>query len=177
VTLEPRQVEARLGALLDALDASAFDILFTAPNADTRNRVVAQRIDEYVASRPQAELVASLGSRGYLTVLGRARAMVGNSSSGIIEAASFELPVVNVGMRQQGRLRARNVIDVGDSAAEILQGIRVASSDEFCAGLVGLENPYGDGHAAPRIAEVLAEISLDDKLLIKRFHDLPGASG
>jgi UDP-N-acetylglucosamine 2-epimerase len=101
-----------------------------------------------------------------------AAAVVGNSSSGIIEAASFELPVVNIGTRQKGRVRAGNVIDVGYEAEAISRGIAKALSPEFRSSLTGMENPYGDGCAAERIAKVLSEIPLNDRLLIKRFCDL-----
>jgi UDP-hydrolysing UDP-N-acetyl-D-glucosamine 2-epimerase len=175
VTLEPEHVEARVSALLEALAATDFDLVFTAPNADTHNGAVTRLIEQFVGERPGRVFARSLGSRGYLSLLRRARAMVGNSSSGIIEAMSFELPVVNVGMRQQGRLRALNVVDVGDDAAAIVAGIREATSDGFRAGLVGAENPYGDGHAAARIVDVLAALPLDERLLVKRFHDLPEA--
>jgi UDP-N-acetylglucosamine 2-epimerase (non-hydrolysing)/GDP/UDP-N,N'-diacetylbacillosamine 2-epimerase (hydrolysing) len=172
VTLEIEETEARVRALLDALEASGRDVVFTAPNADTSRDLVARAIDELVARSDRAVLVRDLGTRAYLTLLGRVAAMVGNSSSGIIEAASFRLPVVNVGSRQQGRARAANVIDTGDSRDEILDGIRRAVAPEFRAGLHGLENPYGDGHAAARIVSVLAEVPLDRRLIVKSFHDL-----
>jgi UDP-N-acetylglucosamine 2-epimerase len=99
--------------------------------------------------------------------------MVGNSSSAIIEAPSFGLPAVNVGIRQEGRLRAANVIDVGPSREQIAAGIRRALAPHFRESLRGLVNPYGDGHAAPRIAEVLATVELGPRLLRKRFVDRP----
>jgi UDP-N-acetylglucosamine 2-epimerase len=98
--------------------------------------------------------------------------MIGNSSSGIVEAASFALPVVNIGNRQQGRLRARNVIDVGHSRSEITVGVHRAMSREFRAGLTGLENPYGDGRASDRIVERLRSVKLTNELLRKHFHRL-----
>jgi len=113
----------------------------------------------------------SLGTRGYLSLMTHAAAMVGNSSSGILEAASFRLPVVNVGTRQQGRVRGKNVIDVGYSRAEIEGAIRTALTEEFRASLSDLVNPYGDGHAAERIVERLKSVPLGDALLRKRFHD------
>jgi UDP-hydrolysing UDP-N-acetyl-D-glucosamine 2-epimerase len=172
VTLEPDLVEERIAALLEALDASGLDLLFTAPNADTRTRTVTRAIEAFAAAHSNALVVPSLGS-AYFDVLSRAAAMVGNSSSGIIEAASFGLPVVNVGIRQQGRVRAANVIDVGNEADEILAGIRRATDPPFRASLEGLVNPYGDGHAAERIADVLVPLDPGPELLFKRFHDLP----
>jgi UDP-hydrolysing UDP-N-acetyl-D-glucosamine 2-epimerase len=174
VTLEPDLVERRVASLLEALDASGLDLLFTAPNADTRTRTVARALEAFAADRPNALVVPSLGP-AYFDVLGRAVAMVGNSSSGLIEAASFGLPVVNVGIRQQGRVRAANVIDVGNEADEILAGIRRATAPSFRTSLEGLVNPYGDGHAAERIADVLVPLEPSPDLLVKRFHDLPAA--
>jgi UDP-N-acetylglucosamine 2-epimerase len=102
--------------------------------------------------------------------------MVGNSSSGIMEAASFALPVVNVGMRQQGRERACNVIDVVAEADEIVGAVERALRPEFRAGLRGMVNPYGDGTAATTIAKVLATVPLDG-LLIKAPVPVPCHSG
>jgi len=101
-------------------------------------------------------------------VLAAADAMVGNSSSGLIEAPSFALPVVNVGRRQQGRLRGANVIDVGDATDEILAGLETALAPGARARLRGAPNPYGDGHAAERIARVLREVELGPRLIVKR---------
>ena len=92
--------------------------------------------------------------------------------SGIVEAASFELPVVNVGPRQEGRVRASNVVDVPATETGIAGGLRTVLDPRLKAGLKGLKNPYGDGHAADRIVDRLAEVNLDPSLLIKRFADM-----
>ncbi|HUG38764.1 MAG TPA: UDP-N-acetylglucosamine 2-epimerase, partial [Candidatus Limnocylindrales bacterium] len=115
----------------------------------------------------------ALGEESYGALLREADVMVGNSSSGLIEAPSFGLPVVNVGSRQRGRLRAANVIDVGYGREEIAAGIRRALEPGFRESLRGLVNPYGDGRAAPRIAEVLASVALGPCLVRKRFVDRP----
>jgi UDP-N-acetylglucosamine 2-epimerase (non-hydrolysing)/GDP/UDP-N,N'-diacetylbacillosamine 2-epimerase (hydrolysing) len=96
--------------------------------------------------------------------------MVGNSSSGITEAASFKLPVVNIGNRQKGRICGHNVIHVGHSQAEILAGIKRAVSNHFANSLENLSNPYGDGFAAEKIIDRLRKIKIDSRLLMKRFH-------
>jgi UDP-N-acetylglucosamine 2-epimerase len=84
---------------------------------------------------------------------------------------------VNIGIRQRGRVRAQNVIDVGDSREEIAEGVQRATSDEFRRGLNGMQNPYGDGHAAERIVSRLKKVELDSRLLLKRFHDIGGGNG
>lgn len=101
-----------------------------------------------------------------------AAAMVGNSSSGIVESGSFSLPVVNIGSRQQGRVRGENVIDVGYDRASIATGISRALDPDFRQQLEAMKNPYGDGNSAALIVEKLKGTPVDDTLLMKRFHDL-----
>jgi len=175
VTLEFEQAGWQISQLLDALRTVDLPLVFTMPNADTNGRMVAQMIEEFVESHPSAWLVPNFGRDGYFSMMASAAAMVGNSSSGIVEAPSFALPVVNIGRRQQGRMRAKNVIDVGYEREEILSGIRKALSSEFRASLCGLVNPYGNGRAAEVIVQHLKEAVLDDRLLLKHFVDLAPA--
>jgi UDP-hydrolysing UDP-N-acetyl-D-glucosamine 2-epimerase len=171
VTLDYEQTGPHMSELLTALAVIDMDIIFTYPNADTRSRVIIDMVQEFVNQHDRAKIAVNLGTRAYSSVMKYATAMVGNSSSGIIEAASFELPVVNIGDRQQGRAHGENVIDVGDSAGPIQEAIRIAVSPYFRAGLSGMTNPYGDGHAAAKIVEVTKKIPLDRNLLQKRFYE------
>ncbi len=170
VTLEPDLGRAGLDALLEALASTSTPLVLTFPNADAGGRAFIETIRAFASNRPDTHVAASLGTRMYFTLLSHAAAMAGNSSSGIIEAASFGLPVVNIGPRQDGRLRARNVIDVPATASAISSGLSAALTPEFRASLAGLTNPYGDGRAATRIVDVLEHVPLD-ALLIKRFAD------
>lgn len=172
VTLEYEQTEWQVGELLAALDASELPVVFTMPNADTSGRTISRMIEEFVATHSAAQVVDNLGIQGYFSMMALAAAMVGNSSSGIIEAASFELPVVNVGSRQRGRVRAVNVVDVDYKRASILEGLQRALDPQFRAKLRGIRNPYGSGGASEKIVEILKQVQLDDKLVMKRFHDL-----
>ncbi len=171
VTLEHEATEWQVGELLAALEAAGRPIVFTLPNPDTRGRAIARMIRAFVERHPEARLIESLGTQGYFSLMACAAAMVGNSSSGIIEAPSFGLPVVNIGTRQEGRIRGENVIDVGYGREEIVRGIRDATDPALRARLRGLPNPYGDGHAAEIIVDRLAHIPLDRRLLMKRFVD------
>jgi len=164
----PRQVE-ELTAALEKVDG---DIIVTAPGADTGHRAITAALERLAGRRPLMRLGATLGDAVYTSLLREADVMIGNSSSGLIEAPSFGLPVVNVGDRQRGRLRAANVIDVGADRAAIAGAIRRALDPAFRRGLAGLVNPYGDGHAAPRIARVLREVELGPRLTRKRFVDV-----
>jgi UDP-hydrolysing UDP-N-acetyl-D-glucosamine 2-epimerase len=172
VTLHRDDAVRQLDAVLQAVDDSGLDTVLTYPNADALHRAIVDRLERFVDGDTRFTLVRSLGSDAYYTLLGRAAAMVGNSSSGIIEAASFQLPVVDVGDRQRGRIRPANVVHVEPEVDEIRRALDRVSSEDFRASLAGLENPYGDGRAAPRIADVLTTVPLDDRLLVKRFHDL-----
>lgn len=172
LTLWPGQVEEQVGELLAALDQSGLPVVFTAPNADSGGRRIAAMLANYVATRANTRLVTSLGSAGYFSLMGRAAAMVGNSSSGLIEAPSFALPVVNIGDRQEGRVRGVNVLDVGHGREEIAAAIARAIAPAFRQSLIGRPNPYGDGQACGRILELLKSVALDARLLKKRFCDL-----
>jgi UDP-N-acetylglucosamine 2-epimerase (non-hydrolysing)/GDP/UDP-N,N'-diacetylbacillosamine 2-epimerase (hydrolysing) len=173
VTLESEDTERGTMNLLDALSKLGLPCLFTYPNADTHGRIIIERIEKFCMEHPKSRVVKTAGQRGYYSLMKTVSAMAGNSSSGIIEAASFELPVVNIGNRQKGRIQARNVINCGYQQDEISEAIRKALDPAFRAGLRGLVNPYGDGHAVERIVKRLAEVELGKGLLVKRFADLP----
>ena len=122
--------------------------------------------------RSNTHIFVNLNAVTYWSLLRFVDVLVGNSSSGIMESASFALPTVNVGMRQQGRERARNVLDTVADSIAIVEAIDLALSPEWRADLVGMTNPYGDGGAAQQIAQVLAEADLA-KLLIKAPAPVP----
>ena len=172
VTLEYEQTQYQVEVLLQALRQREEQIVFTYPNADTSSRSIISAIESYCRKHKRAQLAASLGTRGYFSLMAQATAMVGNSSSGIIEAASFRLPVVNIGLRQAGRVRGPNVLDVPVDKLAIVQAISQATSTSFQQSIASCENPYGDGNASPRIVERLADVDLGKQLLQKKFYDL-----
>jgi UDP-hydrolysing UDP-N-acetyl-D-glucosamine 2-epimerase len=161
-----------VAAVLEAIGRVGMPVLLTAPNLDPGREEVRRALEAHVAGDPRARLVEDLGPLLYGSAMARAAAMVGNSSSGLLEAGWFGLPVVNVGTRQKGRLRGPNVVDVEEeSPAAVEAGLRRALDPAFRASLSGRRSPFGDGRAAERIAEALATVPLDERLLRKRFVD------
>ncbi len=174
VTLESDQTTLQIDSMLKALDAVRADCVFSYPNADTNHGIIIERIEAYTEQRPHCRLVKNLGHRTYFSLMNAVSAMVGNSSSGIVEAASFRLPVVDIGTRQQGRIRSRNVIECGYQTKEIVAAIQKAIEPSFRRSLSDISNPYGDSHAAERIVERLVSVDLGPGLTMKRFTDIKG---
>ncbi|MFY9731743.1 MAG: UDP-N-acetylglucosamine 2-epimerase [Candidatus Acidiferrales bacterium] len=176
VTLEHERTEECLSTLLTALSRFENEILFTYPNADMGNAVIIDHVQRFAASRPRTHIFVNLGRRKYHSLQRYVAAMVGNSSSGIIEASIFKLPVVNIGDRQMGRLRTRNIIDVPDEAHAIERAIQTVLSPQFRESISQMEHPYGKGDASKQILQTLKTVPLNGSLLKKRFHDLPRAT-
>jgi UDP-hydrolysing UDP-N-acetyl-D-glucosamine 2-epimerase len=176
VTRDVDSAEAQVRCLVSAIKASGLKAVFTMANADAQGTLINTRLQAACEQVPgRFTWIPHLGHRRYLSCLKHFSVMVGNSSSGLTEAPSFRIPVVNIGDRQRGRVRAANLIDVACSRTAILQGIKRATSSRFRASLRGLRNPYDrfhDGRASERIKEVLKHVPLVDGFLKKSFHDL-----
>jgi GDP/UDP-N,N'-diacetylbacillosamine 2-epimerase (hydrolysing) len=156
--------EVLSAAVLEGLASCDLSVVAIWPNADAGGRAIAARLGS--ASSRLAALVPSVPHAEYLDLLAGASAIVGNSSSGIIEAPFLRVPAVNVGERQSGRERGDNVIDVPVASRAVSEAIRRATAPDFRAGLSG-RSPYGDGYAAPRIVDALTETPIDETLLRK----------
>ena len=163
-------------ALFEALARIDGQVLFCYPNADAGSRTLIERARRFIAERGSGRVFVNLDAPTYWSLLHVVDVMVGNSSSGIMETASFALPTVNVGLRQKGRERARNVIDSMPDAAptadSIVEAVRSAYSAEFRDGLAGMTNPYGEGLAAETIVRVLTTAPMGEALLRKRARDV-----
>ena len=160
--------EEQVDELLAALASVPATYVITFANADAGGRVINRRLSEFAAEHTNAVAVPSLGVDRYIALLSLADAAVGNSSSGLIETPSFELPVVNIGTRQGGRPRAANVIDVPPTTSAIAHGLRRALDPTFRAGLRGVVNPYGDGQTSGRVIAAIHEWLANPDLLVKR---------
>jgi len=170
VTVHPETNSADPGnilqPILDALDAVPAPTLITASNADPGGEYINRALLEFVGRRPWAVYRDTLGGRLYANAIRHCALMLGNSSSGIIEAGLFDMPVINVGSRQEGRLRGSNVHDVAADAAAIA-GLLSSLGREPNRAVAA--TPYGDGKAAARILEILQKLPERSRLLHKQF--------
>jgi UDP-N-acetylglucosamine 2-epimerase len=161
--------------LFAALALLPDQILFSFPNADAGSRELIERTKSFLANRGQCRLFINLDVVTYLSLLQQVRLLLGNSSSGIMESASLAIPTVNVGLRQQGRERPRNVLDATAEVSAILEAIATAKDPSFLRSLEGMTNPYGKGRASEKIVQVLTEVPLSQELLLKRHSDSAAA--
>ena len=175
VTLENNTVEEQFLNLLKVLDRNPkIRMVFTKANADTNGRIVNELIDKYAAQNSErACAFMSLGQKRYLSALKYCRIVIGNSSSGIIEAPSFGKPIINIGDRQKGRICADSVINCGYTQQEIQQAMETALTEEFENKARNCRNPYEKENTAANIISVIKDYLLNDKIKLKKgFYDI-----
>ncbi|QJT28127.1 UDP-N-acetylglucosamine 2-epimerase (hydrolyzing) [Aeromonas media] len=147
-------------------------LIFTKANADVGGRLINRMIDEYTAqNKNRAVCFASLGQLRYLSALKYVDAVVGNSSSGIVEAPSFKIATINIGNRQTGRVRASSILDVDVNEDKIFNAIQRIYTSEFREILKDTTNPYGQGNSSHKVVHVLKQVDLSS-LKMKRFYDI-----
>lgn len=169
VTTEVEQAKNQIIQTLEAIKELEFQTILIYPNADAGGRRIIKIIKKY-EKFPFIQTYKSLPHIDYLSLLKVANVMVGNSSSGIIETPSFHLPVVNIGTRQEGRERARNVLDVDHKKNEITKAIKKSIFDrKFLQSVKKCRSPYGKGMAGTKIARILSTVKLDKKLIQKKL--------
>ncbi|MCT7614598.1 UDP-N-acetylglucosamine 2-epimerase [Aliarcobacter butzleri] len=173
VTLENSTAQEQFQELLEVIDElEDTNIIFTKANSDTDGRIINQMIDDYVARNFHKSVrFTSLGQFRYLSALQYVDAMVGNSSSGLLEAPSFKIGTINIGDRQKGRIKADSVIDCSANKTDIEKAFEKLYSKEFQNSLINVKNPYGDGCASNKIIEVLKNVDLKN-ILKKSFYDI-----
>lgn len=172
VTLEKSDAREQTQNLLNALDLFPdYKIIFTLPNSDTDGKVIAEMMKSYALARPgRVAVYTSLGMVRYLSAMQYVTAVVGNSSSGIIEVPSFGIPTLDIGPRQKGRTAATSVLHCSPSQEDIVAGLNTILSERFCAEAATCSNPYDcDGTAAAIIEQLV--IAEPKNLLIKHFHN------
>ena len=162
--------------LFAALRGVDSQLIFCYPNADAGSRALIERTTAFLAKRANGKLFVNLDAVAYWSLLRQAQVLLGNSSSGIMETASFAVPTVNIGERQRGRERAANVIDAPANREAVLSAIALARSSKFRESLRGMTNPYGDGTASEKIVDVLTSAPLGRELLAKKAWRLKAES-
>jgi UDP-hydrolysing UDP-N-acetyl-D-glucosamine 2-epimerase len=162
--------------LFAALGSVNSQLIFCYPNADAGSRALIERTTAFLAKRANGKLFVNLDAVTYWSLLRQAQVFLGNSSSGIMETASFAVPTVNIGERQRGRERGANVIDAPANREAVLSAIALARSGKFRESLRGMTNPYGDGTASEKIVDVLTSAPLGRELLVKKAWRLKAES-
>lgn len=174
VTLEGGNVEWQIAEFLDVISRFPdLEFIVTKSNADMGGTSINEMLDTAQRKIPNLHVFASLGMAGYLSLMKYAEFVIGNSSSGIIETPAFQIPTVNIGDRQRGRLQAASIINCEPNRESIARAVEKALSEEFRSVCRRVKNPYGDGDAAERIAEKIWEILTEGKIdLKKKFYRL-----
>lgn len=174
VTLDEASTENQFQALLDVCENhKEINFIFTKANADSDGRIINQMIDLFVEKNDNAVAFFSLGMKRYISALKYCSLVIGNSSSGLIEAPSFGIPTINIGDRQKGRLQADSTINCKALKEDIEKAIGVALSNDFKIKASKVINPYGDGNTSEKIVNIITEFVLNDRIeLKKQFFDL-----
>ena len=174
VTLENQSSEVQMNELLQAISMNEdMSFIFTKANSDTNGRIINLMIDNFVKDKENCIAVTSLGSKRYLSALKYCYMVIGNSSSGIIEAPTFKIPTINIGDRQKGRIQANSVINCLPVHESIQAAIDMAKSNEFRTNLHNITNPYGKENTASNIVSIIMEFLLNKRIDIKkRFFDV-----
>lgn len=172
-TLENCTAESQFHELLAAVGSlENTHIIFTKANSDTDGRIINQMIDQFVFKNSNKSIAfTSLGQLRYLSALQFMDAIVGNSSSGLLEAPSFKIGTINIGDRQLGRLKAQSVIDCLPIKESILNAFEELYSDEFQRHLPNIQNPYGNGMASKQIIKIIKKIE-SSNILKKSFYNI-----
>lgn len=171
-TLSNQSSKEQFQNILDALsELENTNIIFTKANGDTDGKIINQMIDEYVSNNSNSIAFTSMGQLRYLSALQYMDAMVGNSSSGILEAPSFKLPVVNIGDRQTGRIKASNIIDCSNNLNEIKTAINNALSNEFKNEIKNMISPFDNGNCSKSLIKIIKSSKLN-YLINKEFHNI-----
>lgn len=171
-TLSNTSAKNQFTELLTAI--SKFDnyqFIFTKSNADNDGRVISKMIDDFIKENSNCYAFESLGVLRYLSTIKQCAAVIGNSSSGYTEVPSFNIPTINVGNRQIGRVKAKSIIDVTINAKEITKAIKKASSKQFQKNIKHHKSPFGDGTASKQIIKVIKKFNFSN-VLQKSFQDL-----
>ena len=171
VTIELSKLNSQLSALAKAIKLSGYNCIITYPNADPQYKKIINFLQKIFDNKEKYKVIKNLGIDYYSSVLENSKFIIGNSSSGIVEAATFKKPAINVGSRQKGKFMTPNVINAKNDKNEILKKIRVASSDKFRKKIKNIKNPYESKININTLIKIILNIKINDKLIRKKFVD------
>lgn len=169
VTLERNVLPYQIDNLIKALDKVNKNMIITYPNADNGGDYIIKKIEEFSRKNQNVNLFKNLGIQRYLSVMKLCGAVVGNSSSALVEAPYLKIPVVNIGNRQKGRMMAKNVISCSNESEDIINAINKSLSHEFREKVKHIKSLYGEGNTSEEIVKVLESIEINDTLLKKKL--------
>ncbi len=174
VTLENDSAESQISEIIKAISKYPnVQFIFTKANADENGRIINENLKRAQENRDNILLVDSLGMKGYLSAISNALFVIGNSSSGLVEAPAFHVPTINIGDRQKGRIQGETIINCIPREKEICDAIEKAMDKEFVSKISSVKNPYGKGNTSNSIVDITTDFLLNDKFDIKkRFYDL-----
>jgi len=168
ITEQSGESEAQMLTTLQAISEIDIPAVLIHPNNDAGSIGIQNALESIDSTN--IHIKRSVDRESYANLMKYAKFMIGNSSSGLLEAPSFELPAINIGRRQIGRFQAKNVVNVKFDKDKIKDAINyVMSNDSFLSSLKGIKNPYGDGHSSKRIVRIMQEVDIDNGLLIKEL--------
>ena len=169
VTLEIEDLPSQISNLLEALSELDKKMIITYPNADYGSDYIIKELNKFSKENNKVYLFKNLGNRRYLSIMKNCGAVVGNSSSALVEAPYLKVPVVDIGNRQKGRLKAENIISCSNDSKDIISAVNKSLSSEFKGKVKNVKSLYGEGSTSEEIVKVLKQIDIDDKLLKKKL--------
>ena len=169
VTIELKKIKIQLKNLFYCLKKTKLNIIFTYPNADSKNEIIIKSIISNFNNKNKYLFIKNCGNKNYASIMKNCLFVIGNSSSGLVEAASLKIPSINIGTRQDGKFKPANVIDSDYSKKKILKSIKKALNFKFKKKVKKLKNPYQRKISVNKVVDILAKLKINDKLLRKKF--------
>lgn len=172
VTIELKDLKKQIFSIIKAIKLSKINAVITYPNSDANFNLIINNFKKKLNQKKKYIFIKNLGEENYYTLMKNAKFMLGNSSSGIVESASFNLPVINIGSRQEGKLKPKNIINSDYSVTGIVNAIKKCKKKSFLQKIKKLKNPYKPKINAHKIAKIILNLKANDKLLRKKFIDI-----
>ena len=172
VTLDLKNIDIQMNELLRAIKLSKMNTVITYPNYDPKHKKIINFIEKNFKNKNKFLLVKNLGKNYFSNILKYSTLVLGNSSSGIVEAATFKVPAVNIGIRQEGKVKPINVIDTNYNYNKIYKAILIAKSEKFRKKISRMTNPYENQISLKKLVSLITKLKVNKKLLIKKFIDI-----